>query len=123
MQAAISHWGQITSIRSGRGDKSISYTVASPELSDTEMTTFFSLKNLNCEFLITPKDETPKEIVNVQKRMDYKSSGEKRRSILYALWKVAEEHKLTDKTFNEFLDATNDKESEKYLLKIREIEC
>jgi hypothetical protein len=82
----IQHNAIITSIRS-RKDRSISYSVETPELSHQEKALFFELQNLNVVISILPKDELEAPEYKVEKDIDQKSPSSRMRNVIYILYK------------------------------------
>lgn len=82
---SIAHKGIITSIRSKK-DRSISYSVDSPELSPQEKALFFELQNLNVNLVITPLEEQA-ETYTVDKDLEQKSPSKRLQAVLFVLWK------------------------------------
>jgi hypothetical protein len=82
---AISHDAIITSIRSKK-DRSISYSVDSPELNSSEKALFFELQNLNIVITITPKDEpeAPRQEINTD--LEQKTPSQRLRNVIYILY-------------------------------------
>lgn len=82
---AIAHHAVITSIRS-KTDRSISYTVSSPELSSQEKSLFFELQNLNVNITIEPLgEEAP--IQKIDKEVNQKSPSQRLYAVFFLLWK------------------------------------
>ena len=87
---AISHDAVITSIRS-RKDRSISYSVESPELSSQEKALFFELQNLNIVITITPKDEPEAPKQEIDTDLEQKTPSQRLRNVIYILYKQSGE--------------------------------
>lgn len=82
---SIAHKGIITSIRS-KTDRSISYTVSSPELQSNEKALFFDIQNLNVNITIEPLEEQT-EVYTVDKDLEQKSPSKRLQAVLFILWK------------------------------------
>lgn len=72
-------------------DGGLSLTVHTPELSPAEKAEFMTLQNIVCNALFEPQDETPRDILKVDKELDQKSQSERIRAVLFVLWKQAGE--------------------------------
>lgn len=77
--------GVITSIRS-KVDKSIAFSVSTPELSKDEVAMFFQLQGINVKLLIEPTDTEPTETYEVDKDLNEKTPSTRMRSVLYRIW-------------------------------------
>jgi len=82
---AVSTQAHITSIRSRR-DKSLGFSVETPELTSDEKVAFMNLQGVNLKMLIEP-EEGGEEVVDVQKDIESKTQSQRIRSIIYILWK------------------------------------
>jgi len=75
----------ITSIRA-KVDRSIAFTVNSPELTPEEKALFFQLQNQNIELTIVPSDEPNVEEYTVTSDLSEKSPSRRLRGVLYVLF-------------------------------------
>lgn len=110
---AIQHQGQISSIRA-KVDRSISYTVNTPELSSEEKAAFFDIQNINCTFIIRPSDVTVTGVAEVKGEMDTKTPSQRLRGVLFVLWSQNHEGHDTFDTYymekmNRFIDHLKEK--------------
>ena len=82
----------ISGVRS-KVDGSLSLNVHTPELSSQEKAEFMELQGKDTTMLIQPKDDAPEVVMEVEKGMDTKTPSQRIRSILFILWKQAEEYR------------------------------
>lgn len=82
---AIGHQGVITGIRS-KSDRSLSYTVSTPELSVQEKALFMELQGNNCSFLIEPEEIKEVEPYRVNSDLETKTPSQRLRNTLYVWW-------------------------------------
>lgn len=74
----------ITSIRS-KVDKSIAFSVSTPELTQDEVAQFFQIQGMNVNLLITPTDTETKDIHEVKSELQSKTQSQRLRGVLYVL--------------------------------------
>lgn len=70
-----------------KNDRSMRFTVYTPELTDDEFTALRKLQNAVCEMFIKPLDEVPDEVVKIDKDMETKTSSQRMRSVIFLLWR------------------------------------
>jgi len=75
----------ITSI-SSKKDKSLGLRIETPELTPQERSEFMELQGINLDLLIKPLDETPEEVIEIDKDLEQKSQSQRIRATLYVLW-------------------------------------
>lgn len=82
---AIKTQAIITSFRS-KVDRSLSFSVQTPELTTTERATFMDLQGLNVEMLIDPKDEKFEGTVTIDKEVVTKTPSQRLRAVMFLTW-------------------------------------
>lgn len=80
----------VTSVRS-RVDGSLGLGVITPELLTEEKVALMDLQNLLAEMIIMPKDEKNVDMLEVKKELVHKSPSQRLRSVIFLLWKQADE--------------------------------
>ena len=85
MTKAIKTAAHITSIRS-RKDRSIGFSVETPELTDEQAVAFFKVQGKNLNMLIEPEDGSS-ELIEVTKPLEGKSQSQRIRAIIFIHWK------------------------------------
>ena len=103
---AIELQAVITSI-SSRQDRSARFSTETPELSDEEFTEFRRLQGQNVRIILTPTDETPEDIMQVEEDLDAKPRHIRLRNSLYVPWEAKLQKKYPD--FDTFYRVTMDK--------------
>ena len=76
----------ITGIRA-KVDGSLGLTMSTPELSSSDKAGIMELQNVNLTAFIKPCDETPTEIITIDKEIKNKSQSQRIRAVLFLLWK------------------------------------
>lgn len=95
-------------------DKSVKFSTHTPELTDDQLSALRSLHNKACEMWLKPLDETPEEIITVDKDLEHKSQAKRIRSVLYLLFQKENEG-MTD--FEEYYR----NKTEKYLNQLKSL--
>lgn len=80
----------VTSVRS-RVDGSLGLGIITPELLTEEKVALMDLQNLLAEMIIMPKDEKNVDMLEVKKELVHKSPSQRLRSVIFLLWKQADE--------------------------------
>lgn len=81
----ISTQANIGSIRA-KVDRSISFTVTTPELNSNEKVAFMDLQNMNVTATFVPLDDPEAELKEIKKGVGMKTPSQRMRSVLYILW-------------------------------------
>src|SRR6266576_865624 len=68
-------------------DRSIGFTVSTPELTPEEVALFFQLQGINIELTITPKDEPLPDTYSITREIQTKTPSQRLRAVLFILWK------------------------------------
>ena len=87
----------VTSIRA-KVDHSLSFSVSTPELDNTEKVAFMELQGMNTTMTIVPLDELNVLEMKVKGDLEQKTPSQRLRNVLYILWKQGH----TDTDFEEF---------------------
>lgn len=95
---AIKTAGVITSIRSNK-DRSLGFSVSTPELSSQEKALFMELQNINCQFLIEPESSQSPESYQVNKDLESKTPSQRLRNVLYVWWEQSTDKSIDFDTF------------------------
>ena len=90
---AIQHTGTIGSIRA-KVDRSVGYTVSTPELSSEEKVLLMDMQNEVLTVTLTPLNAPDSVVVPVKATMDKKSQASRIRSVCFVLWQMKREKKL-----------------------------
>mgnify|MGYP000943655487 CR=1 FL=1 len=77
--------GVITSI-SSKKDRSLGLRIETPELSPQERSEFMENQGINLDIFLKPLDETPEEVIEIDKDLERKSQSQRIRATLYVLW-------------------------------------
>lgn len=93
-----------------RKDKSLGFSVSTPELSTQEKVALMDLDGINVRLLIEPSDYEIKGKVEVKGELARKSQSERLRAVLFCLWKhLCETNQLKDVSYEAFYHAEMDK--------------
>lgn len=82
---AIQHQGVIGTV-SSRRDKSIRYSVETPELKTSEKALFMDYQGVVVEMLIKPVDFVAKEVERVETEIYGKTPSQRLRAVLFVKW-------------------------------------
>jgi hypothetical protein len=90
---SIQHTATLGSMRA-KVDRSMSYTVNTPELASTEKIALMDLQNMVVEITIKPLDAPDATIVPVKETVSRKSQSNRLRSVIFVLWEKKRERNL-----------------------------
>lgn len=76
----------ISSIRR-KTDKSLGLTISTPEVTNEEAIAIMELQGVNIDLWMKPLDETPEEVIEIDKEIEQKSQATRIRAVLFLLWK------------------------------------
>ncbi len=88
----------LSSFRS-RKDKSLGFSVSTPELSTTEKVALMELEQINVRLLIEPSDYAVEGKLEVQNELETKTPSERMRAVLFCLYKHEKPANVTFATF------------------------
>lgn len=98
---AIEVEGNITRL-SSRADKSLSFSVSTPELSVEERAEFFSYQGVVAKFFIKPLSEPIDDTIEVKRELDTKTPSQRLRGVLFVWFKqLSEKNQLAPGTLFE----------------------
>lgn len=87
---------------SSRVDKSLSFSVSTPELSVDERSIFFEYQNIPARFFIKPLSEPIEDTVQVKGEMEHKTPSQRLRGALFVWFKqLSEKNQLAPNTLFE----------------------
>jgi hypothetical protein len=104
----------ISSIRA-KVDKSISFTVQTPELTPDEVGSFFLLQGINVDLSIKPLDEPEAPEIKINKDIEQKTKSQRQRNIIYIIWKNHNKGEDFDTFYNAMMDQIAEGLKRKYL--------
>ena len=107
--------GIISSFRS-KVDRSLSFTVHTPELTSTEKANFMDLQGLNMAMVIEPLDEVPEGEMKIDKDLETKTKSQRLRSVFYVYWQQTGKK---DSTFDDFYNLKMEKLIEHFKSKLQ----
>jgi hypothetical protein len=104
----------ISSIRA-KVDKSISFTVQTPELTPDEVGSFFLLQGINVDLSIKPLDEPEAPEIKINKDIEQKTKSQRLRNIIYVVWRNIETGRDFNTFYNDMMDEIAEDVKRRYL--------